>query len=191
MNEDLGDERDDVRRRVRQEARRAPRSQARCRDIMTREIVVATRATTLEDVAQMMRETDTGVIPIVEPVADETASNKSSRVMTNHGKLVGLVTDRDLVVRAVAEGKDARTTQVEDVLTREVHTAQPNDRVIDVIRRMGDKQVRRMPVVDDEGNLRGIISMADIALETEADEELARALEEISSGASFWSRVFG
>ena len=56
---------------------------------------------------------------------------------------------------------------------------------------MGDKQVRRIPVVSDDGILRGIISMADVVLETEADHELAGALEEISSGASFWNRVFG
>jgi CBS-domain-containing membrane protein len=71
-----------------------------------------------------------------------------------------------------------------------VHTAEPNDRVIDAIRKMGDKQVRRIPVCDRDGNLRGIISMADVALETEADRELAQALEEISSGSSFWNRIF-
>ena len=56
---------------------------------------------------------------------------------------------------------------------------------------MGDKQVRRIPVVGDNGNLRGIISMADVALETEEDRELAEALEEISTGSSFWNRMFG
>jgi Mg/Co/Ni transporter MgtE len=56
---------------------------------------------------------------------------------------------------------------------------------------MGDKQVRRIAVVGENGQLRGIISMADIALETEEDEELADALEEISSGASFWNKIFG
>jgi hypothetical protein len=56
---------------------------------------------------------------------------------------------------------------------------------------MGDKQVRRIPIVDRDGTLRGIISMADVALETEDDHELAEALEEISSGSTFWNRVFG
>ena len=76
-------------------------------------------------------------------------------------------------------------------MTSDVHTAHPNDRVIDAIRKMGDKQVRRIPVVDRDGNLRGIISMADVALETEQDRELGEALEEISSGSSFWDRIFG
>ncbi len=76
-------------------------------------------------------------------------------------------------------------------MTTDVHSAQPNDRVIDAIRKMGDKQVRRIPVVDRDGSLRGIISMADVALETEEDRELADALEEISSGSSFWNRMFG
>ncbi len=63
--------------------------------------------------------------------------------------------------------------------------------MIEVIRKMGDKQVRRIPVVDGSENLLGIISMADVALETEEDRELADALEEISSGSSFWSKIFG
>lgn len=175
------------------------RSRLLCRDIMTRDVAVVTRGTTLQDVARMMLEEDTGIIPVVEAtdvadVIDESnvdeATRKRGRLHSN-GKLVGLITDRDIVVRAVAEGRDAGTTRVEEVMTSEIHTANPNDRVIDVIRKMGDKQVRRIPLVDENGNLRGIISMADVALETEEDRELAEALEEISSGASFWNRVFG
>ncbi|CDM67095.1 CBS domain-containing protein [Pyrinomonas methylaliphatogenes] len=160
-----------------------------CRDIMTREVTVATRDATLEQIAKWMLEEDTGIIPIVDPVAIESAEAAKGEGR-NHGKLVGLITDRDIVIRAIAMGKDPRTTRVEEVMTTEVHTAQPDDRVVDVIRKMGDKQVRRIPVVDQDGNLRGIISMADIALETEEDRELAHALEEISSGHSFWSRFF-
>ncbi len=62
---------------------------------------------------------------------------------------------------------------------------------MDVIRKMGNKQVRRIPVVNEDGCLRGIISMADVAVETEADRELADAIEEISQGTSFWSKLFG
>ena len=181
------------------ERRGATRSHVRCRDIMTRDVTVATRETMLEEVARMMRDEDTGVIPVVERAASDLTDLAESRPDMNrvqanvigNGKLVGLITDRDIVVRAIAEGKDARTTRAEEIMTSEVHTAQPNDRVIDAIRKMGDKQVRRIPVIDRDGTLRGIISMADVALETQEDRELADALEEISSGSSFWTRVFG
>ncbi|MCP9493934.1 MAG: CBS domain-containing protein [Pyrinomonadaceae bacterium MAG19_C2-C3] len=194
----------------------ASRSHVRCRDIMTRDVTVAMRDTTLQQVAILMRDEDTGVIPVVEldnsptnapntsaPTPPATTSENaeagethlksstSRRESLTNGKLIGLITDRDIVVRAIVDGKDAKTTAVEEVMTTDVHTAEPNDRVIDVIRKMGDKQVRRIPVVDREGHLRGIISMADVALETEEDKELAAALEEISSGSSFWNKVFG
>ncbi|MGB7924900.1 MAG: CBS domain-containing protein [Pyrinomonadaceae bacterium] len=177
------------------------RSRVRCRDIMTKDVVVATRDTSLQQVAAMMRDEDTGVIPVVDrrdaattATADTSEAEEgrgSGNGRSNYGKLVGLITDRDIVIRAIAEGRDASTTRAEEVMTSDLHSAQPNDRVIDVIRKMGDKQVRRIPVVDGGGNLRGIISMADVALETEEDRELADALEEISSGASFWSKIFG
>jgi CBS domain-containing protein len=163
---------------------------------MTRDVTVATRDTTLQDVAAMMRDEDTGVIPVIErqeAQATETdgGNGRSEARTRGNGKLVGLITDRDVVIRAVADGKDTRAVRAEEVMTTDIHTAQPNDRVIDAIRKMGDKQVRRIPVVDNNENLLGIISMADVALETEEDRELADALEEISSGASFWSKIFG
>jgi CBS domain-containing protein len=182
------------------------RSRVRCRDIMTKDVVVATRDTTLQKVAEMMRDEDTGVIPVVERRDAPThAANAASGIENpdeghhtsggngrgSYGKLVGLITDRDIVIRAIADGRDATLTRAEEVMTTDLHSAQPNDRVVDAIRKMGDKQVRRIPVVDGGGNLRGIISMADVALETEEDRELADALEEISSGASFWSKIFG
>ncbi|MBV9959840.1 MAG: CBS domain-containing protein, partial [Acidobacteria bacterium] len=187
--------------RERGRRRGVSRSRLRCRDIMTRDIAVATRDTSLQEVARMMREEDAGIIPVVERddapaiTADSGAKVEQTpriagRIHSN-AKLVGLITDRDIVIRAVAEGKDDKTTRAEEVMTTDIHSAHPNDRVIEVIRKMGDKQVRRIPVVSESGHLRGIISMADVALETEADRELADALEEISSGASFWNRVFG
>ena len=188
--------RDYLRRRL--QRRGATRSHVRCRDIMTRDVTVATRDTPLQEVAAMMRDEDTGVIPVVDrrdaaPAAGDASpeARKVQSTPVGNGKLVGLITDRDVVIRAVAEGKDTRAVRAEEIMTEDIHTAQPNDRVIDAIRKMGDKQVRRIPVVDRDGNLRGIISMADVALETEEDRELADALEEISSGSSFWSKVFG
>jgi CBS domain-containing protein len=176
----------------------ATRSHVRCRDIMTRDVTVARRETTLEGVAKMMRDEDTGVIPVVElpealtDLGDvKPDTNRLEPNVVGGGRLVGIITDRDIVVRALAEGKDPRVLRAEEIMTTDIHTAHPNDRVIDAIRKMGDKQVRRIPVVDRDGTLRGIISMADVALETHEDRELAEALEEISSGATFWNRIFG
>lgn len=171
------------------------RSRLRCRDIMTRDLAVATRDTSLYEAALMMKEEDTGVIPVVEylnsPGNDKTtADTPRANGMFKYGRLSGLITDRDIVLRAVAENKDCATTRAEEIMTADVHVAAPNDRVVDVIRKMGDKQVRRIPVVGDNGILRGMISMSDIALETEADLELAEALEDISKESSFWDRLF-
>jgi CBS domain-containing protein len=168
------------------------RSRLRCRDIMTRELVVATRDTNLVEVARMMKEEDTGVIPIVERELDDRGNgdDRPTRGSYNYGKLVGLITDRDIVVRAIASDKDPRSVAAEEIMTTDVLTAGPNDRVVDVLRKMAEKQVRRGPVVSENGYLRGMISLADIALETDADQELAEALEEISRKSSFWGRIF-
>jgi CBS domain-containing protein len=173
------------------------RSRLRCRDIMTRDLAVATRDTTLPEVALMMKQEDTGVIPVVEYDAQsgngrtEVTERKYEGRNYTRGKLIGLITDRDIVVRAVADNKDCASVRAEDIMSVDIHTAKPNDRVVDVIRKMGDKQVRRIPVCNDNGYLTGMISMADIALETRQDHELSEAIEEISKGSSFWNRIFG
>jgi CBS domain-containing protein len=144
----------------------------------------------------MMKEEDTGVIPVVEyPTAGNGRTNVEETHKDNRtygrGKLIGLITDRDIVIRAVAEDKECPTTRAEEIMTTDIYTSRPNDRVVEVIRKMGQKQVRRIPVTGEDGRLLGMISMADIAIETEADQELADALEEISKGSSFWRSVFG
>ena len=73
-------------------------------------------------------------------------------------------------------------------MTSEVYSVRANDFVFEAIRLMGDKQIRRVPVVNDQGELVGIIAMADVALETEDEREIAETLEEISSGAGFWKK---
>jgi CBS domain-containing protein len=173
------------------------KSRLRCRDIMTRDLAVATRDTTLREIAIMMKDEDTGVIPVVEydinRAGDGSEQAKEARAAGtrySYGKLVGLITDRDIVMRAVAEDRDWARTRAEEIMSTDILTARPDDRVVDVIRKMADKQVRRIPAVSENGYLRGMISMGDIALETEADMELGEALEEISKKSSFWSRIF-
>jgi CBS domain-containing protein len=144
-----------------------------------------------------MKQEDTGVIPVVEYDVQggngrtESSERKYEGRNYTRGKLTGLITDRDIVVRAVADNKDCASVRAEDIMSVDIHTAKPNDRVVDVIEKMGDKQVRRIPVCNDNGYLVGMISMADVALETRQDRELNEALEEISKGSSFWNRIFG
>ncbi len=142
----------------------------RCREIMTSNVTTANREMTLREIAVLMRDGDCGVMPIVED-----------------NKLVGIVTDRDIVVRAIAEGKDAETP-IGEAMTTEIYSVKPDDFVFEAIRLMGDKQVRRIPVINETGELAGIIAMADVALEMEDEREIAATLEEISSGASFWRK---
>ncbi len=142
----------------------------RCREIMTSNVTTANREMSLREVAVLMRDGDMGSLPIVEDK-----------------KLVGMITDRDIVVRAIAEGKDV-ATKIGNVMTTEIFSVKPSDYVFEAIRLMGDKQVRRIPVVEETGELAGIISMADIALEMEDEREIAETLEEISSGKAFWSK---
>jgi len=142
----------------------------RCREIMTSSVKTANRAMTLREVARLMSDGDMGAMPVVEA-----------------GKLVGIVTDRDIVVRAIAEGKDC-STPIGEVMTTEIFSVKPDDFAFEAIRLMGDKQVRRVPVITETGELAGIIAMADIALEMEDEREIAETLEEISSGAGFWKK---
>ena len=145
-------------------------SRMRCSEIMTKSVKTAAGTMSLRDVAAIMRDGDMGAVPVVD-----------------EGKLIGIVTDRDIVVRCVAGGK-ADTSTVADAMTTELFTVRPDDFAFEAIRLMGDKQVRRIPVVGADGELAGIISMADVALEMEDEREIAETLEEISSGASFWSK---
>lgn len=146
------------------------RSRLRCREIMTKAVTTASPKDTLQDVSILLRDKDIGSVPVV---AD--------------GKLAGIVTDRDIVIRGVAEGVE-NDAAIRTVMTSEVFTVKGDDFVFEAVRLMGDKQIRRIPVVSEDGSLAGIIALADVALEVEDDKELAEALEEISSGAGFWGR---
>lgn len=151
----------------------AKKSRLRCREIMTKNPKTANREMTLQEVADLMKDGDFGVLPIIEK---------------ENNKLVGILTDRDIVVRAVADGKNVSETTVGDVMTDRLFTAKPDDYVFEAVRTMGERQVRRIPIVDENNILQGIIAMADIALEMEDEREIAETLEDISSGKGFWSK---
>jgi len=116
------------------------------RDLMTRGPRTIDTAGSAVDAARMMRDEDVGLIPIVE-------SNN----------LVGTVTDRDIAVRLVAEGKSPEKTRVADIASRELVTIDPDQDVDEALRLMAKHQVRRLPVVEEDGKLVGIVAQADIA----------------------------
>jgi predicted transcriptional regulator len=132
---------------------------------MTKNVSVADLETTLEEIATMMRDEDAGAIPVLD---DE--------------KLVGIITDRDIVLRCIAEGRDPVGTTSEDILSADLTTIKPNDDVDIAARVMAQRQVRRLPVVDESGRLLGMLSLGDIAVKEDNDMDGAEALEGVSRG---------
>ena len=139
------------------------------RDVMTRNPRTVARGGTLRDAAVIMREENCGVVPVVDA----------------SGRLQGILTDRDIVVRGITE--DLRTSRVEEVMTDEVSAVTEDEPLTSVLDLMGRRQIRRVPVVDRNDRLLGIISMADIANRADYDEDLQDAFLRISSRRSFWS----
>ncbi|WP_224240644.1 CBS domain-containing protein [Hyalangium gracile] len=153
--------------------RRWQREPLTAREIMTRGVKTVRRDATLREVAQLMKDEDCGVVPIVD----------------ERGTLVGIVTDRDLVVRAFTGGKTPDQLRAMDVMTDDVECVHPEEDIHSIIELMGRKQIRRIPVVEKDDRVIGIISMGDIANRADYDEELQQALDRISSKRSFWSRL--
>ena len=140
------------------------------RDVMTRNPKTVTRQSSLREAAVVMRDENCGVVPVLDV----------------SGRLEGILTDRDIVVRGlVNEGSPG--LRIEDVMTDDVSAVTEDEPLTSVLDLMGRKQVRRVPVVDRDDRLLGIISMADIANRADYDEDLQDAFERISSRRSFWS----
>ena len=137
------------------------------REIMTSEgLATASLDTTLEEIANMMRDENVGAIPILDD--DEN--------------LAGIITDRDIVVRAVAEGQDTAECTAEDILSEELHTIEPESDIEDAADLMARHKIRRLPVVE-EGTIVGMISLGDISVKVDEQEDhAADALEGISEG---------
>ena len=138
----------------------------KAQDIMSRNPSCVTPDTSIVDAARLMKDENVGVVPVVE---SETSK-----------KLVGVLTDRDIAVRAVAAGRDGATTSVGHIMTADVRTSAPTDSVKEVMELMGSEQIRRVPVVDERGALVGIIAQADIVLEAKDNKEAEKTIEKIS-----------
>jgi CBS domain-containing protein len=130
-------------------------------EVMTAQVVTATPRDTVRQVARTMAQIESGAVPVVDD-----------------GKVVGLITDRDIVIRVVAEG-GSLDTPVADVMTSGVETCREDDNVADAVGKMGSKQIRRLVVLDEQGKLAGIVSLGDIAVDYGA-KAVGKTLEEIS-----------
>ncbi|MEX2264257.1 MAG: CBS domain-containing protein [Bryobacteraceae bacterium] len=143
-----------------------PTSTFQCKDIMTEDPVCCLPSDTASKCAQTMRDQDVGPVPIVESHASK--------------KLVGILTDRDLALKIVAEGRNPNSTKIEEIMTRDPITCLPHDDIESALDTMQTHQVRRVPIVDEEGIVVGIIAQADIAIRMEEPEKISEVVVEIS-----------
>jgi len=135
------------------------------RDVMTPSVRTVSPSQSLVEAAELMKGEDVGSVPVVE-----------------EGRLTGIVTDRDIVTRAVAERRDPQTVKVSEVASRELVTVEPEQDLDEALALMADHQVRRLPVVE-AGQLVGMLAQADVALEAK-EKKVGEALEEISKPTS-------
>ncbi|QNA89761.1 CBS domain-containing protein [Massilia sp. Dwa41.01b] len=132
-------------------------------DVMTRDVQTISPQETVQRAAQLMDELNVGAIPV-----------------TDGDKLVGMITDRDITVRSVAAGQNPVSTMVTDVMSTDVRTCTARQTIDEVLGQMGDVQIRRVPVIDEESQqIVGIVSLGDIA--TKHAGEVESTLDEIST----------
>lgn len=134
----------------------------RVRDVMTTNPECVSERDTVQDAARIMQKSDTGVVPVVDG-----------------RKIIGLITDRDIVVRLVADGKDPVRATVSEAMTKHVRSVREDAHVEDVLSLMSNAQVRRVPVVNASDELVGIVSMGDLTDDT-ARKKVGEAIRDIS-----------
>jgi len=142
----------------------ANKNDRQVRDVMTPDPVTVSEGDTVREAARIMAREDTGVVPVVEGK-----------------KVIGMITDRDIVVRLVAEGKDPASAHVNEAMTKSVRAVKENDTITDVLNVMSGSQVRRVPVVNDRNEIVGIVSMKDLADTGNQDGKVGKAVEDISA----------
>jgi CBS domain-containing protein len=136
----------------------------KAQDIMTKNPSSVTPDAQVREAAQIMKRDNVGAVPVVEG---------------GQGRLIGLVTDRDIAIRCVADGRDG-SCEVREVMSQgELHTCGPDDEVEQIMTTMGREQVRRIPIVDERGTLLGIVAQADIVRKAN-DKKAEDTVEKIS-----------
>ena len=136
----------------------------KAQDIMSTNPRCVTPEQDVREAARIMKDENIGVVPVVEASGSK--------------KLVGMLTDRDIAIRVVAEGRSS--AQVREVMSGNPRTAKTSDSVDDIMDLMGREQVRRIPVVDDRGELVGIVAQADIVRDAKDEKKAERTIEKIS-----------
>jgi CBS domain-containing protein len=139
---------------------------SKCSDVMTREPVCCEPGDSVVQIASVMKREDVGSVPVVESREDR--------------KLIGIVTDRDLVVKILADGASVENATVRDAMTSHPASCVETDDVSKAVELMSDRQVRRMPIVDTSGRLTGIIAQADVATRVHSDRKTGELVEAIS-----------
>jgi CBS domain-containing protein len=137
-----------------------------CNEVMTKTPVCCLPNDTVAKAAELMKSENVGSIPVIDNVRAQ--------------KLVGIVTDRDLALMIVAEGRDAKSTKVEAVMTRNVVACHADDVLQKALDAMSEHQLRRIPVVDNDNKILGIIAQADVATRIDQPEKTAAMVKEIS-----------
>lgn len=133
------------------------------RDVMTPNPECVSERDSIRDVARIMKDQDTGVVPVVD------------------GKrIIGLITDRDIVVRGIAEGRDISSIKVNELMTKGVRSVKEDTPLNEVLDLMGNAEIRRVPVVNNNDELVGIVSIGDIAAQSNQDNRVGKAVEDIS-----------
>ena len=138
----------------------------KCNEVMTKNPACCLPNDMVAKVAQLMKNKDIGTVPIIE--------NEHTK------KLVGIVTDRDLAMKIVAEGRDANSSKAEEVMTRKVVTCRGEDDVQKALDAMSQRQLRRIPVVDNDNKIVGIIAQADVATRVDQPAKTAEVVKNIS-----------
>jgi CBS domain-containing protein len=138
----------------------------KCREVMTPTPATCEPGDPISRAAEIMKRLDIGAVPIVDSQASQ--------------RLVGIVTDRDIVVRVVAAGQSVQGAVVRDAMTSSPAYCREDEDIRHAVGYMAERQVRRMPIVDSEGRLRGIISQADVATRVNRDKATGEMVEAIS-----------